>query len=150
MGSGVRVRRIGHYDLHHAMQYSAPCFAPQAHSSRSTCATINVFAEHVINVTCAQLILGLFHVTDIFPNAPVYGWYLSATAIPLNLCWSLHNVVAWMKMQGFVGRKTKIVYLTTLALAQPYWVLELYADFAYFNNINDLFLKTRPWEALCR
>ncbi|OKL57366.1 hypothetical protein UA08_07434 [Talaromyces atroroseus] len=32
----------------------------------------------------------------------------------------------------------------------PYWILEIYAVFAYFNDINDLFLKTRPLEPLFR
>ena len=35
-------------------------------------------------------------------------------------------------------------------MVQPYWVLEIYADFTYFNNINDIYMKTRVFEALFR
>jgi len=35
-------------------------------------------------------------------------------------------------------------------LSVPYWVLEMYANFTYFNNINRLFHYTRPYEALFR
>jgi hypothetical protein len=55
-----------------------------------------------------------------------------------------------MKTKPFMGRKTKILYLVTLIMVQPYWVLEIYANFTYFNNINDIFLRTRVFEALCR
>lgn len=37
-----------------------------------------------------------------------------------------------------------------MILAQPFWILEIYANFTYFHGGGDLFLKTRPWEALCR
>lgn len=92
----------------------------------------------------------MWHGTFIFNHAPVYGWYLSVTAIGLNMSWSLHNVVAWLKNKPFLSRKVSLIYITTVILVQPYWVLEIYANFAYFNNINDLFLRTRPYEALCR
>lgn len=42
------------------------------------------------------------------------------------------------------------LFIGTVILAQPYWVVEIYANFTYFHNVNDIFLKTRPWEALCR
>ncbi|KAG0649312.1 hypothetical protein D0Z07_4596 [Hyphodiscus hymeniophilus] len=97
-----------------------------------------------------ELIFGTFHGFFIFNNAPVYGWYLSVSAIFLNTSWSLHNVVAYLKTKPFMGRKMKIFYLTTFIMAQPYWILEIYANFTYFNNINDIFLRTRAFEALCR
>ncbi|PMD41840.1 hypothetical protein L207DRAFT_543769 [Hyaloscypha variabilis F] len=97
-----------------------------------------------------ELICGTFHGTFIFTHAPVYGWYLSVTAIFLIFSWGLHNVVAWMKTRPFIGRKTSIVYIVTVALAQLYWILEIYADFTYFNNISDIYLKTRVFEALFR
>lgn len=37
-----------------------------------------------------------------------------------------------------------------MILVIPYWVTEIYANFAFFHNVNEVFLKTRPWEALCR
>ncbi|KAI1909717.1 hypothetical protein LOZ39_004989 [Ophidiomyces ophidiicola] len=98
----------------------------------------------------AELLLGIGHGTFIFFHEPVYGWYLSCTAIGLNMSWSLHNVIAWMKNRPFMSRRVSLVYIGTVVLVQPYWVLEIYANFAYFNNINTLFLKTRPWEPLFR
>jgi hypothetical protein len=90
------------------------------------------------------------HGTFIFPHAPTYGWYLSCTAIGLNISWSLHNVIAWMKNRPFFSRRVSLFYITTVLLVQPYWILEIYANFAYFNNVNRIFLKTRPLEPLFR
>jgi hypothetical protein len=72
------------------------------------------------------------------------------TAIFLIISWNLHNVIAWIKVRPFIGRKTSFIFIGTIALVQPYWVLEIYADFTYFNNINDIYLKTRVFEALFR
>lgn len=55
-----------------------------------------------------------------------------------------------MKIKPFLSKPVSYVFIGTVILAQPYWVLEIYANFAYFHGVNDLFLKTRPWEALCR
>ncbi|KAJ5283375.1 hypothetical protein N7505_001355 [Penicillium chrysogenum] len=98
----------------------------------------------------AELIFGMPHGTFIFPKEPAYGWYLSVTAIALNISWSLHNIIAWMKIRPFLTRKVSIFYISTVILVQPYWVLEIYANFAYFNNINKIFEKTRPMEPLFR
>lgn len=49
-----------------------------------------------------------------------------------------------------MGRKASLFYIVTVILVQPYWVLEIYANFTYFNNINDIFLTTRAFEALFR
>lgn len=92
----------------------------------------------------------MFHGTFIFCNPPVYGWYLSSTAIFLNMSWSLHNVIAWIKNRPFLSRRVSFIYIGTVILAQPYWVVEIYANFTYFNNINNLFTKTRPVEAVFR
>lgn len=97
-----------------------------------------------------ELLLGMPHGFFIFFNPPVYSWYLSCSAIPLNMSWSLHNIVGWMKNKPFLSRKASLFYLATVILVQPYWVLEIAANFTYFNRINDLFTHTRPFEALCR
>ncbi|KAJ5990472.1 hypothetical protein N7522_010679 [Penicillium canescens] len=98
-----------------------------------------------------ELILALAHGTFIFAPDPVYGWYLATTAIGLIVSWSLHNVIAWMKNTPFMGRKLSLFYIGTIILAQPYWATEIYANFAYFNNINlTVYEKIRPWEALFR
>ncbi|KAF2491524.1 hypothetical protein BU16DRAFT_468760 [Lophium mytilinum] len=97
-----------------------------------------------------KLILGLWQGFWIFFHDPVGGWWLSCGAIFLNASWVLHNVIAWMKIKPFLSRPASILFITTIVLSIPYWILEIYANFAYFHNINTLFLKTRPWEALCR
>ncbi|KAK2765072.1 hypothetical protein FQN54_008771 [Arachnomyces sp. PD_36] len=98
----------------------------------------------------AELILAMAHGTFLFAHAPAYGWYLSITAIGLNTSWSLHNVISWMKNRPFLSRNVSAFYIGTVALVQPYWVLEIYANFTYFNNINTIFEKTRPLEPLFR
>ncbi|KKY22321.1 hypothetical protein UCDDS831_g03486 [Diplodia seriata] len=117
-----------------------------------TCITIanmrrGVFLHRLILI---ELIMGMFHGTFIFAHEPYYGWYLSSTAIFLNASWCLHNVIAWLKNKPFLSRKVSLFYITTVVLGFGYWVLEIYANFAFFNNINKIFLKTRPWEALFR
>ncbi|KAF9882611.1 hypothetical protein FE257_005963 [Aspergillus nanangensis] len=94
-----------------------------------------------------ELLLALGHRTFIFLDEPGYGWYLSITAVGLNVSWSLHNLIAWMKLRGFFSQLGTRLYLGTLLLAQPYWVLEIYANFAFFNFGDPLFLRTRldPW-----
>lgn len=50
-----------------------------------------------------------------------------------------------------MGRKLSLFYIGTIILVQPYWVAEIYANFAYFNDINrTVYEKIRPWEALFR
>lgn len=92
----------------------------------------------------------MFHGTFIFPHPPFYGWYLSVTAIGLNMSWSLHNVIAWMKNRPFLSRKVSLFYIVSVIAVQPYWVVEIYANFTYFNNINRVFERTRPLEPLFR
>lgn len=44
-----------------------------------------------------------------------------------------------------------MIFIGSLAMVQSYWILEIYATFAYFNNINEgLFPKVRPVETLFR
>jgi len=97
-----------------------------------------------------QLVLGYWQGVFILFNPPIYAWWLSVAAIPLNTSWSLHNVIAWMKLRPFLSKNVSRLFIGSLILVQPYWVVEIYANFAYFHNVNDVFLKTRPWEALCR
>ena len=101
-------------------------------------------------LTNVQLLFGLWEGFFIFNDPPVYGWFLSVSAIFLNISWSLHNVIAWMKNKPFLSRRMSRMYIITVAAVQPYWVIEIYANFTYFNNINNLFVHTRPFEALFR
>ncbi|KAB5528961.1 hypothetical protein GE09DRAFT_1177782 [Coniochaeta sp. 2T2.1] len=114
--------------------------------------TISNMRRHVLlhKLVLIELILGMPHGFFIFFEPPVYSWFLSCTAIPLNMSWSLHNFISWMKNKPFLSKRASWIYLGTVILVQPYWVLEIAANFTYFNNINDLFVHTRPFEALCR
>ncbi|KAF7507089.1 hypothetical protein GJ744_010902 [Endocarpon pusillum] len=97
-----------------------------------------------------ELIFGVWHGFFIFFHSPIYNWWLSVSAIFLNASWSLHNVIAWLKNKPFLSRRVSLIYIGTVILVQPYWVLEIYANFTYFHDINTVFLKTRPVEALFR
>ncbi|KAF2459250.1 hypothetical protein BDY21DRAFT_340238 [Lineolata rhizophorae] len=97
-----------------------------------------------------ELLLGIWHGFWILLHNPMYAWWLSVSAIFLNASWSLHNVIAWMKIKPFLRRPISLLFIWSVILVQPYWVLEIYANFAYFHNVNTIFLRTRPWEALCR
>jgi hypothetical protein len=116
-----------------------------------TPSTINVNKYLLTGDLVRQLILATAHGTFIFAPDPVYGWYLASTAIGLIISWSLHNVIAWMKNRPFMSRGRSLFYIWTIVLAQPYWAAEIYANFAYFNNISlGAYEKIRPWEALFR
>ncbi|KEY80258.1 hypothetical protein BA78_8253 [Aspergillus fumigatus] len=43
-----------------------------------------------------------------------------------------------------------MAYIASVVVVQPYWLLEIYANFAYFNNINRVFEVTRPMEPFFR
>lgn len=55
-----------------------------------------------------------------------------------------------MKIRPFLNKTASRLFIGSVILVQPYWVVEIYANFTYYHNINTVFLKTRPWEALCR
>jgi hypothetical protein len=55
-----------------------------------------------------------------------------------------------MKIKPFLSKPVSYIFIGTVILAQAYWILEIYANFAFFHGVNDLFLSTRPYEALCR
>lgn len=86
----------------------------------------------------------------LFPHPPVDGWWLSVSGLLLDASWSLHNVIAWIKIAPFLSRRYSQLFIWSIFLVQAYWIMEVYANFAYFHGYNRLFLKTRPWEALCR
>lgn len=89
-----------------------------------------------------------------------YGWYLSGTAALLYTSYYVHNIVAWLKIRSFFNgrslagpRTSKIVsitYVTTLALAAPPNIFQIFNNFRYFNNISMLYAKVRPYEPLFR
>jgi hypothetical protein len=95
-------------------------------------------------------VLGYWQGFFILFKPPVYAWWLSVAAIPLNTSWWLHNVISWMKLRPFLNKTGSRLFIGTIILVIPYWIVEIYANFTYFHNVNKVFLKTRPWEALCR
>ena len=69
----------------------------------------------------------------------------------LFISYQLHNVVSWVKIKPFLPRWGYLTFIITLIAVQPFWVVETWDNFAYFNNLgNDANIKTRPWEALFR
>ncbi|KAH6949104.1 hypothetical protein DER45DRAFT_513373 [Fusarium avenaceum] len=97
-----------------------------------------------------ELLLAIPNGFFTFFDPPAWGWYLSSTAIFLIISWNLHNVIAWIKNKPFLSKRNNYIYIGTIILVQPYWVLEVYANFTYFNSSNHLFSSTRPLEAVCR
>jgi hypothetical protein len=90
-----------------------------------------------------------------------YGWYLSSTAMFLYISWIIHNIVAWMKIKPFfldansmfspnVGKWVSRIYLGTLALSVPFICWQIANNYRYFNNINDFYVRARPYEPLMR
>lgn len=99
----------------------------------------------------AQLLLAVPNGFFMFFSAPAWGWFLSSTVILLITSWTLHNVIAWMKNKPFLSRRGSLIYIGSIIAVQPYWILEIYANFAYFNSTGSrLFVSTRPYEALFR
>lgn len=67
------------------------------------------------------------------------------------ISWDLHNVIAWIKNKPLLSKTVSRIYIGTIIAAQAYWILEIYANFAYFNGIRtSLSPKNRPLEALWR
>lgn len=113
---------------------------------------LNFYATRVRLLTItSQLVLALPNGFFMFLEPPAWGWFLSSTVVPLIASWSLHNVISWMKSKPFLGRRGNRIYIGSVLLAQPYWILEIYANFAYFNGRDShLFVATRPYEAVFR
>ncbi|KAK4118348.1 hypothetical protein N657DRAFT_651379 [Parathielavia appendiculata] len=98
-----------------------------------------------------ELLLAVPNAFFIFFDPPVWGWFLSSTVVPLITSWTLHNVIAWMKSKPFLGRRGNLIYIGSVVAVQPYWILEIYANFAYFNGREtQIFNRTRPYEAVFR
>lgn len=55
-----------------------------------------------------------------------------------------------MKIKPFLSRFWSLVFLYTCLLSFPYWVIEIYANFSYFNGNSNWFKKSRPLELLFR
>ncbi|CAI6323383.1 unnamed protein product [Periconia digitata] len=98
-----------------------------------------------------ELVLALWHGTFIFFSDPSYGWYLSVTATLLFISYQIHNVVSWLKIRPFLPRWGSILFISSLMFVQPFWVVEAWSNFEYFNHLGSKAnIRIRPWEALLR
>jgi hypothetical protein len=97
-----------------------------------------------------QLFLAMSHGTFCFMSFPGYGFYLSSTAALLYLSWIVHNVVAWMKIKPFLKQRASLLFIGSLCLTIPPIILQIFNNFRFFNNINDLYVKVRPYEVIMR
>lgn len=61
-------------------------------------------------------------------------------------------MIAWLKIKPFLSKRSSRVFIGTVILVQPYWIVEIFATFAFFNNLkgSQLFRITRPIETLFR
>ena len=98
-----------------------------------------------------QLVLASLQGTFIFVPCPVIGWYTSSTAVLLYLSYNVHNIVNWVKIKRFLPRWGSLIYICTIIIVFPFWISQMYLNFAYFNDLgNAHFRQTRPWEAIFR
>ncbi|KAF5654581.1 hypothetical protein F25303_1231 [Fusarium sp. NRRL 25303] len=113
--------------------------------------SIGIAFNRQLSHNFSKLLLAMPNGFFTFFDPPTWGWYLSSTVIFLIISWNLHNVIAWMKNKPFLSKRNNAIYIGSIILVQPYWVLEIYANFTYFNTPNThLFSSTRPLEAVCR
>ncbi|CAG9939494.1 unnamed protein product [Clonostachys rosea f. rosea IK726] len=98
-----------------------------------------------------ELFLAGWNGIFIFFDDPAYGWILSSTAALLYISYNLHNVISWFKIKPFLPRWGGLLFIISLMLVQPYWVLETVANFQYFNLLgNNMFTKSRYVEPIAR
>lgn len=90
------------------------------------------------------------HGTFCFMSFDGYGWYLSSTAALLYLSWIVHNLVAWLKIKPFLTKTESRIFIGTMSLTVAPITLQIVNNFLFFNNIDDLYVKVRPYEVLMR
>ncbi|KAL2393299.1 hypothetical protein ABEF93_002847 [Exophiala dermatitidis] len=127
------------------------------------CVTVSNMRKGVLlhKLILLEQLAALSHGTFCFFTFPGYGWYLSSTAALLYCSWVVHNIVAWLKIGPLVcdsrsmfkpktGKWVRRIYLGSLACTVPPIILQIYDNFRFFNNINDLYVTVRPYEPLLR
>lgn len=55
-----------------------------------------------------------------------------------------------MKIKPFLPPLGGKIFLISLLLVQPYWILETFANFQYFNLEGSIFEQSRFYEPLAR
>ena len=78
--------------------------------------------------------------------------YVSSTGILMYVSYSIHNLVSWMKIKPFLPRWGGRFFIISLAIVQPYWVVEMWANYEFYNSggTNTVFATTRYCEPLFR
>ncbi|CAH0055421.1 unnamed protein product [Clonostachys solani] len=89
-----------------------------------------------------ELFLAGWNGIFIFFDDPAYGWILSSTSALLYISYNLHNVISWLKIKPFLPRWGGLLFIISLMLVQPYWILETVANFQYFNLLGN---NIDPW-----
>ena len=78
-------------------------------------------------------------------------WIHSAFCVFLYASYVLHNVIAWMKIRPFLSRRLSLLFIGTVCLTIPFWILETYGNFIYYNkSIKIPFQYTRCLEFVFR
>ncbi|KAG4252881.1 hypothetical protein FPRO03_08330 [Fusarium proliferatum] len=76
---------------------------------------------------------------------------LSSTATLLYISYFIHNLIAWLKIRPFLPKWGARVFIISLLIVQPYWVLETWANFQYHNHLGSrIFNTSRLLEPLFR
>jgi hypothetical protein len=139
MGMGGFVTRRQRRQKNHALIplaiscYSPSRTAPSSSSSPHPTAGKGVSSRHQI------------------PMLTSHPRILSGTATLLYMSYTLHNVISWIKIKPFLPRWGGRFFIISLAAVQPYWVLETWANFDYFNNLgSNFFGYSRYLEPLAR
>lgn len=70
----------------------------------------------------------------------------------LYLSYNLHNIINWIKLKPFLPRWGLHLYLWSVIAVFPFWIAEIYFNFAYHNHLggHEHFRQIRPFEALFR
>ncbi|KAF5263114.1 hypothetical protein FOXYS1_6140, partial [Fusarium oxysporum] len=98
-----------------------------------------------------ELLLALGHGFFCFFDEPEYGWVLSSTATLLYISYFIHNLIAWLKIRPFLPKWGARIFIISLLIVQPYWVLETWANFQYHNHLGSkIFNTSRLLEPLFR
>ena len=88
---------------------------------------------------------------QVFFNFDGRSWAFSSVCVPLYMSYVLHDIIAWMKVRPFLSRRASFLFIGSFALCIPYWILETYGNFIYFNyKIKHPFTITRVLEAVFR
>ncbi|KAI8409290.1 hypothetical protein FOFC_09126, partial [Fusarium oxysporum] len=76
---------------------------------------------------------------------------LSSTATLLYISYFIHNLIAWLKIRPFLPKWGARIFIISLLIVQPYWVLETWANFQYHNHLGSkIFNTSRLLEPLFR